>query len=115
MVIDNVVSSVKNVVKKAAVPIVAGYSALVMGVAGCGDTNIYNDGDGNNGGNTCATACQQVIYCCDTGQEDANLCTNFNNSPDSCVDECQDDPWSQAFIDCLSTSCSFYQCEDNFN
>ena len=28
MVIDNVVSSVKNIVKKAAVPIVAGYSAF---------------------------------------------------------------------------------------
>lgn len=46
MVIDNLVSSIRDIVKKVAVPVVAGYSALVIG-SGC----INIDADGNEGGN----------------------------------------------------------------
>ncbi|MBU0459789.1 MAG: hypothetical protein KJ771_03190, partial [Nanoarchaeota archaeon] len=67
MVIDNVVSSVKNVVKKASVGVVAGYSALVMGLGACGDTNNNYYGDGDNGDSVtkrCEDAAEDFISSC---------------------------------------------------
>ena len=117
--LESLIGSVKNGVKKVGVTVFAGYSALVIGLGSCGDTNNYYGETGGSGGNreyTCETVCDQGVNCgtmcraseCGEGMEEYDDCV------DDCLEDLRDGELDQAFLDCASTSCDQRGCYERY-